>query len=159
MCSCYYFDTIHVEWVFATVGMRSGIVCRFYPFLAFQIHTFICVCGYRFNVVLYWPQMSVKETGIFTARKRSCGRVMFLHLSVSLSVHGGCLALGLGCVVMGPEGVPLGLGVYTPWSHTPLVTPLWSHTPPGLRPRTQTPTHTHYGQKAGGTHPTGMLSC
>ena len=26
-----------------------------------------------------------------TVRKRSCGKVMFLHLSVSHSVHGGCI--------------------------------------------------------------------
>ena len=38
---------------------------------------------------------------IFTARKRSCGKVMFLHLSVSHSVHrGGAVSqheMGRGC--------------------------------------------------------------
>ena len=31
---------------------------------------------------------------LITARKQSCGKVMFLHLSVSHSVHGGCMAGG-----------------------------------------------------------------
>ena len=37
------------------------------------------------NVVLIDPA----GTSMFTVRKRSCGRVMFLHLSVSHSVRGG----------------------------------------------------------------------
>ena len=41
------------------------------------------------------------------------GKVMFLHLSVSHSVHGG----GGGCLPLGPGGVP-------PWKH-----PVWTHLP------------------------------
>ena len=76
----------------------------------------------------------------FTARTRSCGKVMFLQLSVILFKGGGCLALGLG--------------VYTP-GHNNLPPPAQSHswTPlPGL-------TSPYYGKQAGGTHHTGMLSC
>ena len=39
------------------------------------------------------PQLifsDLASTSIFTARKRSCGKVMFLHLSVSLFTGGGC---------------------------------------------------------------------
>ena len=62
---------------------------------------------------------------------------MFLHLSVSHSVHGGG---------------------YTPWAGTPNPppgpgTPPWAGTPPRA-------VHAgRYGQQAGGTHPTGMHSC
>ena len=56
-----------------------------------------------------------------TARKRSCGKVMFLHLSVILFTGGGCLPLGRGCLPLGPGGcLPLGPGVYTPLADTPL---------------------------------------
>ena len=57
---------------------------------------------------------------------------MFLHLSVSHSVHGG---------VPGQ--------VHPPWAGTHP----WAGTPPGA-------VHAgRYGQQAGGTHPTGMHSC
>ena len=52
----------------------------------------------------HWPDKSLIL--LFTVRKRSCGKVMFLHLSVSYSVHGGrCL----------PQCM---LG-YPPWAGTP----------------------------------------
>ena len=72
-----------------------------------------------------------------------------------------CVPLGPGlCVPLCPGVcVPLGLGVCTrpprhPKTHTPLYTHPRTHKPPW----THTHTHTH-GQEAGGTHPTGMLSC
>ena len=72
---------------------------------------------------------------IFTVHNSSCGKVMFLHLSVSHSVHdrgrGWCL--------------PLGPGGCTPPRQTPH--PLGSHT------LHQTATATD------GTHPTGTHSC
>ena len=75
---------------------------------------------------------------------------MFLHLSVILFT-GGCLALG-------PGGLPLGLGVYTPlvthplvlatppvldthpWAHPSLYThtPFWTHSPHLDTPHTHT---------------------
>ena len=67
---------------------------------------------------------------VVTARKRSCGKVMFLQVSVILFIWGGVPGLG-GCLVRGvpgPGGVP---GVDLP--------------------RTAT--------AAGGMHPTGMHSC
>ena len=36
-----------------------------------------------------WKRKITRVLFIFTARKRSCWKVMFLHLSVSHSVHGG----------------------------------------------------------------------
>ena len=51
---------------------------------------------------------------IFTVRKRICGKVMFLHLSVSHSVHGGvCLS---ACCDTPPGQTPLGRH---PQCHTP----------------------------------------
>ena len=58
---------------------------------------------------------------IVTARKRSCGKVMFLHLPVILFT-GGCVCLWIW-------------GVYTPWTLPPPDTPL--DTPPSW-------THTHH---------------
>ena len=61
-----------------------------------------------------------------TAHKRSCGKVMFLHLSVSHSVHGGWGA----CVPHTPLPCTLPLpcmppGMYTPWH----ICPPGMHTP------------------------------
>ena len=53
---------------------------------------------------------------VVTARKRSCGKVMFLYLSVSHSVYGG------GCLPLGPGGC-------TPIGQTPP-----KQTPPGQTP-------------------------
>ena len=76
---------------------------------------------------------------------RSCGKVMFLHLSVSYSVHGG---VGLPLV----PGVGLGSVCHT----TPWQTPPPGQTPPLADPPAQC--MLGYGQQAGGTHPTGMHS-
>ena len=96
---------------------------------------------------------------IFTTRKRSCGKVMFLHLSVILFT-GGCLPLGpWGCLPLGPGDVCLWVpGVCTPWTHMP------GQTPPGHTPHRQTlpwadTTPIKVTIEAGGTHPTGMHSC
>ena len=70
-----------------------------------------------------------------TVRKRSCGKVMFLHLSVSHSVH-----RGLSASVH--SGIHTPMGRHPPWAHT---TPLGRQPPtpgqttPGLTPPRQTP--------------------
>ena len=61
----------------------------------------------RLQIGLYGPQ-------------RSCGKVMFLHLSLILFTGGGCL----------PQCI---LG-YTPWADTPGQTPPWADTPLGRPP-------------------------
>ena len=68
---------------------------------------------------------------LITARKRSCGKVLFLHLSVSHSVH-------LGGKVYAPS---------PPGRH-----PLGSD----ILPRVDTP---EMATEAGGTHSTGLHSC
>ena len=71
---------------------------------------------------------------------------MFLHLSVSHSVHRRCLPHT-------PPGRPPG---QTPPGH--MTPPLFRH-PLGTHPRADTPSAQCmlvYGQQAGGTHPTGM---
>ena len=73
---------------------------------------------------------------LITARKRSCGKVMFLHLSVIPSVHGWGGGGERGCVVA------------TPWTqrHTP--TPYQKQSPPDpeadipLYPEADTPPRT-----------------
>ena len=62
----------------------------------------------------------------------SCGKVMFLHLSVSHSVHGGG-----------------GVWQTTPWADTPTPNPVHAGIHAPLPAATA----------ADGTHPTGMLSC
>ena len=75
-----------------------------------------------------------------TARKRSCGKVMFLHLSVILLTGGGgSVYLWVwGGLPLVPGGLPLGRGGYTPRADTSPV---------------------EMTIEAGGTHPTGMHSC
>ena len=92
--------------------------------------------------------------------QRSCGKVMFLHLSVILSRG------GQGVCHTHPWAD-------TPWADTPSP---WADTLPGQRPLARHPLGIHppghtppgqtppgqcmlgYGQQAGGTHPTGMQS-
>ena len=81
---------------------------------------------------------------IFTARKQSCGKVMFLHLSVSHSVQRGGLfqhTTSRGCV----SQHAMGRGMYThrqtlhcPGQTSPRQTCPWADTSPG-----QTPPHRH----------------
>ena len=66
---------------------------------------------------------------IFTAHKRSCGKVMFLHVPVILFTGGGCIP---ACIT--------GHMAHTPGRH-----------PPGQRPPN--------GQWTSGTHSTGMHYC
>ena len=95
-----------------------------------------------------------------TVRKRSCGKVMFLHLSVSHSVHGG----GSASVHAGihPPGQTPPPGRHRPgqthqppgrWADTPLPSTCWD-TPP-------CPVHAgiDMATTADGTHPNGMHSC
>ena len=63
---------------------------------------------------------------------------MFLHLSVSHSVHGGMVS------------APVHAGIHTTIPPDQRQTPLGADTPP------RTVHAGRYGQQAGGTHPTGM---
>ena len=66
---------------------------------------------------------------VFTVRKRSCGKVIFLHLSVSHSVHRGVSAQ---CM----------LGIHHPQADSPPgQTPSWAD-PPGRPPWADTPRQT-----------------
>ena len=96
----------------------------------------------------------LKETFIFTARKRSCWKVMFSHLSVNHFVHGGgggglvgvgkvsssgsggCDSACGGSTAPGHTHPPLGHTPRTNASdtHTPLDTPTTTPPPPQLRP-------------------------
>ena len=69
-----------------------------------------------------WFAISMFQTPLITIRKRSCRKVMFLHLSVSHSVHRGCVSQhAFGADTPPPADLPLGRNP-TPLSrHTPLL--------------------------------------
>ena len=72
----------------------------------------------------------------FTVCKRSCGKVMFLHLSVSHSVYGG-VSTSVHAGIQPPEQTPpcpVHAGIHTPlpsacWDTHPLSSACWD-TPP-----------------------------
>ena len=74
---------------------------------------------------LYWINVSKRAKTDFYRPQRSSGKIMFLHLSVSHSVQGGCLPLvpGLG------GGTDTALGRHPPGQTLPL----------GRQPPEQTP--------------------
>ena len=102
---------------------------------------------------------------IFTVRKRSCAKVMFLHLSVILFTGVGVSASGsTGCTSTWQTPPPSGR---PPQADTPIGRhpPSQTHTSPGRHPLGQTSLpgkHTPSPDTAtavDGTHPTGMHSC
>ena len=117
--------------------------------------------------------IKVTYSWLFYLRQRSCGKVMFLHLSVIVSTAGGCLPPPWADTPLSrdpwadtpsadtPPGRPP-LGRHPPGKHPPEQTPP-GQIPPGQIPPGQTPPPAQcilgYGQQAGGTHPTGTHSC
>ena len=97
-------------------------------------------------------KLSMRAFSCITARKPSCGKVMFLHLSVSHSVHRGreCIPACTGK-----------RGVYPSMHWTGRVS-AQRGVCPGSTPhpldQRQTPRDTT-GQQVGSTHPTGMHCC
>ena len=97
------------------------------------------------------------KKGRFLPAATNVAKVIFLHLFVILFT-GGVSAAG-GC------GIPACTEADTPWSrHPPEQTPPRADTPPGADtpPRADTPPGKQspaYGQRAAGSHPTGMHSC
>ena len=76
------------------------------------------------------------EAPFFTARKRSCGKVMFLHQSVILFMGGASCSGGASeSGGVHPWTPPEHTG---PWTHTP------GHTPPGHTPRSTSGRHATY---------------
>ena len=95
--------------------------------------------------------MNLKVVVIVTVRKRSCGKVMFLHLSVSHSVHrtGSGVSVSVHAGIPPPTPTPPGqLGRHPPWQ-----------TPPGQTPLCSVHAGIDMATAADGTHPTGMHSC
>ena len=75
-------------------------------------------------------------TLVITARKRSFGKVMFLNLSVSHSVHGG---VSQHASQVTWAVTPLGRHTLGQSPSPPGQTPLWADIPPGQTPPEQTP--------------------
>ena len=92
----------------------------------------------------------------FTVRKPSCGKVMFLHLSVCRSQGGGGLPRGI--CIHGGSASRGGVweGVLPPGGSAYLCIQRGRWSASGEGGVRQTPSGT---RKAGGTHPPGMLSC
>ena len=92
-------------------------------------------------------------------------KVMFLHRSVSHSVHRGGVCLS-ACWDTQPPGSRHPLLQQIPWDQTPPVsrhppeqTPLEADICPGNRHPSCTVHAGRYGQQSGGTHPTKMDTC
>ena len=101
--------------------------------------------------------------GIISARNRSYGKVMFLHLSVSHSVHrGGWQTHPLGSHPPG-QTHPLSRQPLPPRRHDPRQTLPWADTPWVDTPPRQTPwadtPPPETATAADGTYPTRMHSC
>ena len=96
--------------------------------------------GVRHEVAAWTTKWCRTSIIIFTIHKRSCGKVMFLHLFVILLTGGRCTPLG---------------------THTPLDRhPLDRHTPyADTAPPGGSPPRPEMATAADGTHPTGMHSC
>ena len=138
-------------------GSRKEVEIRkWFIFLMRGFCRFLCLmCIVKLTHVEYatvWHQSNFRPI-IFTGRHEVVAKVIFLHLSLIHSVHGG----GLPQCMLGyhppPGADPL------PREQTPLLeqTPPWEQ-PPQTRhpPGKQTPA---YGLRAAGMHPTGMHSC
>ena len=89
--------------------------------------------------------------------RRSCGKVMFLHLS--FCSRGGVSASG-------PRQTPpwqTPPGRHPPWADTHCPVHAGIHTPcpvhAGIHPASPVQCMLGYGQQAGGTYPTGMHTC
>ena len=68
----------------------------------------------KLSTLLIIPLREIPQVKfIITTRKRSCGKVMFLHLSVSHSVPGGSLYDVTSCLAV-RSPVPYGKGVSMP---------------------------------------------
>ena len=99
-------------------------------------------------------------TNFFTARKRSLQRLCFYTcLSVILFTRGGLPQCMLG---YHPQGAGTPRKQIPPWTrHPPGAAPPPGadppdQAPPGTRPPSRAVHAERYGQRAGGTHPTGM---
>ena len=141
------------------------------PLCNFSAIATVAEKGYRANKWRY-----SHDSGNFYRPQRSWAKVMFLQASVILLTWGGvCLS---ACWDAHPPGADTPLGADTPRTrhppgtrhphgadtpgsrHPPRADTPWEQTPPrsppGIPPGKQTPA---YGQRAAGTHPTGMHSC
>ena len=116
-------------------------------------------CHFRFSIFV------IENDIVITGRNEVVAKVIFLHLSVIHSVHGGegvCLSACWDTTPPRPGRHPLGPGRHPPGSgRHPQTrqTPPDQVDPPGPGrhpPGKHTPA---YGLPAAGTHPTGMHSC
>ena len=112
------------------------IFCRLtiWSFLPFKINLWSRHKFYYNDFRSIWIDINIH----FYHPQRSCSKVMFLHLSVSHSVHRGLSATRPQADT--PKADPLGR--HPLWAYTPLAQCMLG-----------------YSQQASGTHPTGMQTC
>ena len=122
----------------------------------------------KLQILILWLLEIRNSPKIFIVRKRSCGKVMFLHLSVILFTEGGGVCLWVHAVYSHLEDIP---GQTDPLADTPppeADTPIGRHSPSQTHtfrgrhpPRADIPPgkHPDTATAADGTHPTGMHSC
>ena len=100
----------------------QALKCSFWTYWSITRRHFKCI-----EVLAWFPLC--KHIQIFTVHKRSCGKVMFLHLPVSQSVHGGVVCLST-CWDTHPPWADIPLGRHPP-GQTPSLGrhPFWADTP------------------------------
>ena len=94
-----------------TLALKRGIPSRHSP--GIDNHTSSRIQSWNFLII---------HSKVVTVRKRSCGKVMFLHLSVSHSVHGGVYLSACWDTHTPPGRHPRGR---PPWADTPLPSACW----------------------------------
>ena len=99
-------------------------------------------------------------TPLLPPTKEVWGKVMFLHVSVILFSRAGVSAPQCGGCFQGVCTLPwTHPQTHTPWRHTPAHAHTHTHKHTPLCVHRHTHSHPRHGQRAGSTHPTGMLSC
>ena len=111
-----------------------------------------------FKCALPYCHVTGKTNALYYRPQRSCGKVMFLHLFLSHSIHSGGASVRHLPGQTIPQADPPG---QTPQTDNP---PSRADIPPaqcmlGYTPRSPAQCMLGYGQQAGGTHPSGMHTC
>ena len=109
-----------------------------------------------FKCALTYCHVTGKTNVLYYRPQRSCGKVMFLHLSLSHSIHSGGASVKHLPGQTIPQADPLGRSprqTTPPARHPPAQCML------GYTPRSPAQCMLGYGQQAGGTHPSGMHTC
>ena len=156
-CSHYTYCSARSKCELYTMNLVAALLLKFFLFHWWKVtDRQLSPTGFIY-VFLLFAKNSIENT-VITARKHSCGKVMFSQVSVCHSVQrrGGGTS-------------------HASWDRSPPGHQTWDLPPPPATDilfkldnlRTYIPSHWYghlvdrqaSGRQAGGTHPTGMLSC